>query len=412
MGYSILMALLSPWGVELDIDDGGSRLFTWPFRIFCALLGCSTLISVRSRPFPKTDWRMCLFLFFWGIYLLRAFYDLEIRTDMGATSYRRIQAWFFIIFSTGIPILGILKSIDLIDFKRISNWIFYVGGVALVLSLFSVQKTANASLSENLMRRENASAMLNTISFGHLGLSVAIVAFYRATAAQERLIKRILGIIIMLLGAYIMLRAGSRGPLLCAFVVAFFYLLSKGRYAPAGLALSGIFAGLCFAFLPQILVLINNISPAMASRLEATLYEGDSSGRDSLISEYWKEICDNPLTGGHLDLLGYSHNACFDGFLMFGIPLGWIIFALVVIGYFACYRILKRRPPDWWTALLAIQSLTACQTSGTFGGNGFVQCLWVVCIVWTSQAYQRNMRFHDFSLSPDRMNSTFSSRHN
>lgn len=344
MGYSIIMALLSPWGGGLNIEDGESRLFTWPFRIFSALLGCSTLISVRSRPFPKTDWRMCLFLFFWGIYLLRAFYDLEIRTDMGTTSYRRIQLWFFIIFSTGIPILGILKGIDLIDFKRVVNWIFYIGGIALVSSLFGIQQSATTSWNESDIRT-GASIMLNTISFGHLGLSVAIVAFYKMTDQCTRIFEKILAVCIMLLGAYVMLRAGSRGPLLCAFVVAFFYALSRSRYAAIGIFLAGAFGTLCFAFMKQILALIRMISPAMTTRVEATLYEGDSSGRDVLFSTYWQEICDNPLLGGHLDLIAYSHNACFDGLLMFGFFFGWIILVLVLIGYFSYYQILKRKIP-------------------------------------------------------------------
>lgn len=174
--------------------------------------------------------------------------------------------------------------------------------------------------------------------------------------------------------------------------MAFFYALSRSRYATVGVMLAGIFAGVVYLFFRQILDLLRAISPVMAERIASSVYEGDSSGRDTLFAEYWKEICDSPLTGVHLDLLGYTHNACYDGLLMFGFAFGWIILALALIGYLAYYRVLKMRMPNWWVALLAIQALTACQTSGTFGGNGFVQCLWVVCIVWTSSAFQKMHR--------------------
>lgn len=386
LGYSIAMALLSPIGVDLDVSSGENRLVTWPFRIFALLLGVATLISVRSRPMPKWDWRFGLFAFFWCIYLLRAFYDLEIRTDLQTPPYRLLQTRAFLIQCI-LSLVCLIKSVDLLDFRRIANWIFYIGGIALVASLFSIQKVADASWTGEISDRTNASAMLNTISFGHLGLSVAIVAFYKLSASGTRLAVRILGGAAILLGAYVVLRAGSRGPMLCAFVAALFYALSRSRYAVIGVFLSGVFAGVVYVFFPQILEIIRTISPVMADRISGSVYEGDSSGRDSLISEYWREICENPLTGGHLDMLGYSHNACFDGLLMFGFIFGWIILALVLIGYHAHYRILKEHRPHWWIALLGIQSLTAIQTSGTFGGNAFVQSLWVIGVVWTGATF-------------------------
>lgn len=394
LGYSIAMALLSPLGVDADISSGGNRFFTWPYRAFALAVGVWTLISVRSRPLPKADWRMVLFAFFWVLYLFRAFYDLEVRTDLVTERTMQpffgLQTWNSILFSTLVPILGILKSLDLIDFRRAANWIFYVGGVALFASLFSVQKVAAASWTGEISGRTNASAMLNTIAFGHLGLSVAAVSFYKlAGGGNTRFFVRILGVLLMLLGAYVVLRAGSRGPVLCAFVMAFFYALSRSRYSVLGVGLAGIFAGVVYFFMPQILKIIQGISPVMANRLELTFYEGDTSGRDNLFAYYWEQICDSPLTGVHLDLIGYTHNACYDGLMMFGFAFGWIILALALIGYAAYYRVLKLRMPNWWVALLAIQALTACQTSGTFGGNGFVQCLWVVCVVWTGAAHQR-----------------------
>lgn len=389
IGYPVVMALLSPMGVDLDISSGENRLITWPYRALALLIGIATLLAVRARPMPKFDWRLSLFLFFWVIYLVRAIYDLSFRSDLQtyktSQTYYQLQAWNSIIFSTLIPLIAIFKSIDIIDFRRISNWIFYIGSTALIASLFSIQKVADASWSGEITGRTNASAMLNTISFGHLGLSVAIVALYKTASTKVRFFERLLGIFVILLGGYIILKAGSRGPIFCAFIIMLFYAFSRSRYAFIGLFLGSIFAGSVYIFFEQTLNLINMISPAMAYRISLFVYEGDSSGRDSLITDYWREICENPITGVHLDILGYSHNACFDGLLMFGFIFGWIILVLVLIGYKSNYRLLKEGNTNWWIALLGIQSLTAIQTSGTFGANSFVQSLWIIACIWTSR---------------------------
>lgn len=404
LGYSLTMALLSPLGVDLDISSGENRLFTWPYRFLALLISGATLFSVRNKPIAKIDWRTFFFIIFYILYILRTFYDLELRDPSTFSSlaysankpYLRLWVYTSIFFGTIIPILGIIKSIDLIDFRQCLNWIFYIGGIALLCSLFSVQKVANASWTGEIAGRTNASAMLGTIWFGHLGLSIALVAFYKFLSKSSKLITKTVAILVLLLGVYVMLRAGSRGPILCLFIVTFFFALSRSRYAALGLFLAGIFATGIYIFTSQIIELIKIFSPALSNRLAVTIYEGDTSGRDVLIADCWSAICDSPLSGVHLDLLGYSHNACIDGFLMFGFLFGWIILLLVIIGYRAYYLVLKNKLNHWWVALLGIQSLTACQTSGTFGANSFVQCLWIVCVIWTTHAC-----FTDRGFKPD-----------
>lgn len=402
LGYSIVMALLSPLGISADISAGENRFFTWPFRAFAAGLGALTLLQVRNRPTPKLDWRMVVFIIFWILYLARAAWDLHVRDLRDLLSVAgyvganyKLRTWNFIIFGALVPILGIVKSIDIIDFRKAANWIWFVGGCSLFVALRSVQMVADAAWSDEAPGRANASAMLNTIAFGHLGVSVAIVAGYKLVSRHHaNLLQRVFSIVIILVGMFVMVRAGSRGPLLCTFAVCFFYALSRSRYVGLGVILAGIFAGAVFAFMNQILAVIKIFSPTLAGRVLATVEAGDTSGRFEAWQRAWDEACDNPLTGGHLDILGYAHNACLDGFMMFGLFAGWIILVLVLIDYFAAYRVLRMHVHDWWVALLAIQGVTAIQTSGCMGGNGFMQCTFLVCLIWTSRDYIRR-RAHE-----------------
>lgn len=398
VGYPVVMALLSPLGADVDTAYGENALYTWPYRIFATIIGVLTLLQVRSRPMPKMNAGLILLCVFWAFYLIRAFYDLEIQSfaDYSTLAWAaggenfKLKSWAYILAFTLLPLLGVLKGFDRIDFERAANWIWFVGGFSLIAAMVSVQRMADAVWTADAVAygRFGASKMLNTIALGHLGVSVAIVAVYKLTTKYKtNLLQRFFSIGVILVGTYIMLRAGSRGPVLCAFVAGFFYALSRSRYAALGIMMAAIFAGAALAFIRQILMVIRFFSETMSDRILRTIEEGDDGGRLELYKSIWSEICDHPIGGVQLDLLGYSHNACLDGFMMFGFLGGWIVFVLAIIAYVKAFRVLRLHLENWWLALLAIQAITSVQTSGMFGPNSFVQCTFVVCLIWTSREY-------------------------
>lgn len=388
LGYPIVMALLSPLGTGVDIAMGGNRLFTWTYRGGATIIFLLALAKVYNRPFPRFDWRMGLLAGFWALYLLRAFWDLQISTPItertiGDPNFR-FQAWSYILLFTLLPMVVTLKSVDLIDFRRVQDWIFYFGGLGLVCALMANHAVASASWAI-VEGRTNATEMLNTISYGQLGLTVAIVAVCRFLE-RKTLIRGVICGVGFLIGLYAMLQAGSRGPLLALFVVVLIYAFSRSRYAVIGVLGGGLVSLTVWLFMENVIGMIRGISPVMASRLEGTLVEGDMSGRDELYSSVWRECLDNPLTGFQLDFLGYSHNACLDGFMMFGLIFGWIVLMLVLLGYKAAYNALKLRLPIMWLALIAVQYITAAQTSGMFGPNATIQCSLIVLFLMTQKS--------------------------
>lgn len=388
LGYPIAMALLSPWGVNADLASGENRLFTWTYRGFSILVSLLALAKVHSRPIPRIDWRMGLLAGFWLLYLIRAFWDLQVSPPSSPFAWNfgpgiGFQAWSYILLFTLLPMVVTLKSVDLIDFRRVQDWIFYFGGVGLVCALAANYATSSASWAI-IEGRTNATAMLNTISYGHLGLTVAIVAVCRFLE-RKTLIRGVVCGVGFLIGLYAMLQAGSRGPLLALFVVVLIYAFSRSRYATIGMLGGGLVSFVIWLFMENLVEMIRGISPVMASRLEITLQEGNMSGRDELFSSVWQECLNNPITGFQLDFLGYSHNACLDGFMMFGLIFGWIVLMLVLLGYKAAYDVLKRGLPIMWLALIAAQYITAVQTSGMFGPNATIQCSLIALFVITSR---------------------------
>lgn len=119
-----------------------------------------------------------------------------------------------------------------------------------------------------------------------------------------------------------------------------------------------------------------------------TLEYGHSSGRDYLMKSVIDKILENPLFGVQTDQLGYSHNAILDGFMMFGIGAGWIVFVLYLTAYVDAYKVIKLKIKNYWVALLAIQYFTATQTSFSLGGN--CQVLLFMLIVYAVSYQLKN----------------------
>lgn len=389
LGYPIAMALLAPLGVDIDIAQGGNVFFTYPYRFFSVTIAVLALFVGGEKTRPGLGFNGFVFALFWIMYLLRAIYDLVIRSspDPLAWNYKvgiEFQAWSYILFFTLLPVLALLRSFWHVNLRLVLNWIVYIGGIALVCSLWAVHIQKELLLPGEELYRVGATKMLNTIMFGQLGLSVAICAFLKQ---KDGLCgwHRVLCLLITGLGVYVLLVAGSRGPVLAMLVVVFILFLSISRNLFfLGVGLSSLFAFLLYIGKTLWLSWLGVYFPVMASRIEATLSSGDTSGRDELFSTVWDGVLGSPLTGTHLDFLGNSHNAILDGFMMFGLLGGWVVLVLIVCAFFRAYRFVSLFPKERWMAFLLIQSLVAMQVSDGLGTNGCMQALFLMVILYES----------------------------
>ncbi len=384
VGYPVAMSLLAPF--SLNIEVGENIYFTYPFRIFQVLVAIIALFVSRSARAPKFDYRLMLLGLFWVLYLLRAFWDLQVRSTPSPLAWNNkygieFQAWCYILLFSFLPLFSTLKGFYLIDFQKVLKWILILGGLSLVTSLFAVSKQSEILTTEEY--RVGASKMLNTISYGNIGLTICACAAVRMFALKSNLTQKLCFSLLAFLGIYVMLRAGSRGPLLALFCMVFMWSITRGRYLALGITFSGILLLGIYYFFEEILKFISTIAPVIAHRVEATLWEGDTSGRDSLFSSVWNESLKNPLFGFQLDFLGNSHNIILDGFMMFGFIFGWIVFILVLMGLNSSFKIMKYNKSLTWLALLLVQQLVLGQTSYMFGPDSATQCLLLVGFIFT-----------------------------
>ncbi len=392
-GYPIFAAIISIFvGDASFLTD--SSIYTWPYRGASVVFFFISLFFVKRNAI-KMNWKIALLFVFLIMHFFRTFYDIEVRDISefrgSLLAWRidvsRFRTWNYVILLTALPLFAVYRTFYNADFSRILNWIIVLSSIGLIVSIARMELYGISIYGDDSVARVNATDLLNTISYGHLGGSLAILSLYQLVSNKRKAFP-VLYIATFLLGVFVLLRAGSRGPIFSISVVLFMWWCARSRYAFIALFVFSAFAGCVYFFRETIFNLIMKISPVLVTRINMTLEYGHSSGRDYLMKSVIDKILENPLFGVQTDQLGYSHNAILDGFMMFGIGAGWIVFVLYLTAYVDAYKVIKLKIKNYWVALLAIQYFTATQTSFSLGGN--CQVLLFMLIVYAVSYQLKN----------------------
>lgn len=363
VGYGFFTSLFLP--VSSDIENV-SRSVTIPYRAFALFISLLVIFLNLRTKVKKPSITLQLFLFYWGALLVRIFYDLYIRSDVflvGAS-----QIWFY-IFGMVIPaMISIMISYKNININRAFLWIYISIGLIIILSLFN-----NSSFfidSQEIMNREGGNLAFNAISFGHLGTTGVLLSIFALTQLNLSFIKKIISITVLLLSLFAMIRSASRSPIIALFGVILFWLFAQGnkRIWSLLIVISVIIS--IVTFINPILDFIGNISPVMEHRLRISIFEGDSSGRDSIFKDAIKAFLDSPIIGKQFGLFdgnggyGYSHNIILDSLMGLGIFGGLIIIFILWKAIKKSYTFIQTKNPNYWVFLILLQQIILVMFSG------------------------------------------------
>jgi len=367
VGFQLVTSALLP---SMSENESITYSVTIPYRALT--LGIFFLIIILNiRKFPKSiPSALLIFLFFWVAWIIRMFYDIFICPviNISGTS----QLWLY-AFGICLPaIFSIILSYNYIDLEKAFWWILYLCALILVLILYSNQ---TLQLSSNEIKgRINANVAISSISFGHLGAMSILLGLFSLIKQKLSLIKKMVSIILIFLGVFCMLRAGSRSPILALFVVLLFWLFSRKNFLWGILLLIVVFV-LIIIFMDPILNFMGNISPIIESRLREAIYLGNSSGRDTYYSKAFEAFLDSPLIGKQFAIFfpdgnfDYSHNIILDALMGLGIVGGIMVVYILSAALIKSYHLIKSDDPHFWICLLLIQQILFNMLSGAFYYN-------------------------------------------
>lgn len=357
-GYSFFTTMFLPVGGDVE---NVSQFITIPYRAFILLISL-ILILLNIRNKIKLDGSTKLLLFFWLIYMIRIYFDLELR-DNYFTDASKFLYYTFTLFVCFIPLLSLLLTTRHINFHKVAVYSLVLLIISMILPILTNTVVDEARVGGNVA--------LNPISYGEVGAKSIIFSLYFFFGTKLNKFYKFVLVGVILLGLITIGRSASRGPLLGSILVAMFYFFSRQKHPAVRVAIV-LFTLLIFiVFQSYFIDLIGIFSPTLQTRLEASIYEGDNSDRDVLFKMGIEQFMNNPFFGDYFVLYPESgkginsHNIIIDSFMGLGI-FGVIFLILMLKGLFTAFKILKGNFNNMWIALLLVFQLFGAMVSSAF----------------------------------------------
>ena len=367
IGYPLVTTIFLSNGSEHDVTV--SRLVTVPYRAF--VLGLSlTLIAMNWKRRIRLNLPLKLYFLFWFFLSIRIVYDLLIRTDIIIDPSVIQNQFLYSYLVCLLPAIAIFRGGKAIDYDLALKLI--IGGMFLMIPFLAINSpdlfsTVNAE-------RAWGNIALNPISLGVTGVAMAVLGLF-VMARTGWGWRRWLGLVLMVAGVFIILRSGSRGPLVAFVASILFYVIARLDNPIWGVLMS-------IAMLVSVLMsdyifeLIGRISPVMASRMtlsgNVSQFEEFTNSRSALFSQAINRFVNHPLIGDTYALVSpdgsiiYSHNMVLDAFMALGLFGGCLFVIILLFAIRNAFLLIRYQHRFWWIGLLCICYLVKHLFSGCF----------------------------------------------
>jgi O-antigen ligase len=368
VGYQFATNLAMPF-YGIDVESATNQV-TIPYRLFTIAIATIVIVqSFRKQKVILKQNRTTKFLMvFWFLLLLRLFYDLQIRTDIFIQQAEAFRIWPYVLLLCLYCGFSVAISYKKIDMHLAFRFTAFALTISLILSL--VYNPLLLANSIEIDTRLEGNAALKTIVFGQMGLSAVIIGACMMYSERSIFLKYIIPIFLIIFGALISLRSGSRGPLISFFAIVVFAIIAYSKKPLVGFMAVFLFIGLIVAFSQYILTLIERIAPVLAERL---MYTTTNEDRTVLYQEAWERFVYNPFFGDRFAIIYpdgsyiYSHNMILDALMGMGFFGGIIFLAMYFSVTIDAYKLIKYDKKKYmWIVFILIQQMAAGMVSGAF----------------------------------------------
>lgn len=382
VGYPLVTTIFLPSMNEVDMDSSLnviSRAVTLPYRLIILAMSVYLILFYNWSKI-KLSISMKMYIVFWMLLLIRMFYDIFVRTDLGISHSDAVDTWTYAFAICLIPSIAIIRSFGSIDFHLAFRLLFI--GYLLLIPLYAINNPALFSMTITSSMRMSGNVALNTIAFGHTGVTIALLSLYAWQHSKSKW--SIVFLISLLLGIMIALRSGSRGPFVALIVCFVLYYLSPKKNALVSFVGFLFIATFIYLLKDSVFSFLSEIAPVLSERMTSSDSVQDlSNGRTNLYAIALNGFFENPIFGSFFAIvmdggtLYYSHNAVLDAFMGLGIIGGILFVAIYVSAFKKCIFLIKSRNTIYWLSLLVMQQLIA----SLFSGNFYKSDVLNVCLV-------------------------------
>lgn len=369
VGFDLFTSLISIFIPEIAIQ---SQIYTIPYRAFT--LGLSLiiiLITIHKK--INSNFGFSLLVFYLIAFTIRLLYDYMIRTDINLIHDQKIQI-LLLYFQMLITVVSIAKSYKYIDLANAFKWIYLGFSIVILINYFTVHEF---SLNTRIEDHQVAAGVRNTINTGYLAATYLLMSvfFYKKEDFPKYL--KMASVPVTLLATIILLRTGSRGPLLSVFVAITLYLVLQKRNILLVIMTSFVFILAYIFFFNDILKAISHISPVMTNRIQYTIDSGGQETRTLFFAKGIEAFFHNPIFGSQAMLYRngqfatYPHQLIIEAFMATGILGGA---SMLIIFYLLIKKVilnLKNHIKNYWVELILIIYIVRGMTAGSMFGMDY-----------------------------------------
>lgn len=332
-----------------------------------------------------------LLYIFWSLLILRFVYDMYFRPDVSVLPAICTKTWSYMVVLTIIPMISVSLSIKQIDFKQAFKWITILFSVAVLIAFFRNYYYDTDDIEE-LSRISLAG--LSSIGSGQLALTAIILSscyLLNEWKKQHSVLTLLLFAIIAIVGTIVMLRTGSRGPLLALVGVGGMLAIAKTNRPMIWIIFLIVFVLFFNQIVDLLLHGINVIAPNLYSRF---MSKAESGGQFENRMFYYNSAIDafrdNPIIGKQFAIylpereMIYSHNILLDSIMQLGIIGGSLMLVIIIETLRLSYRLIRSSSCVTWICLLFVQQLFYLMLSSSFYLTPLFSIIIVLLFKWDS----------------------------
>lgn len=373
IGYQLMAVLFS----EQLAVEGHSQVITIPYRAFTLIVAILVII-LNWRTHIKYPQHLKVFLALWALVVLRFVLDMMFLPVGTLNSSVETQLVLYMVGITIIPMIATIKSYRVINYKLLFLILYLVSSFICCYLYFTVDE----------MRIANGDRFslpgLNSISVGYCGLINILLSLYILVYANTKLLYKLGAAFIIVIGFLIMLRSGSRGPLLSLVFSLVIFVGSRSKNPIRSFIIMIVFVFILYHLISIIGGYIENIAPVLSRRLNSD--KGQLVDRMPLYNYALNCFYENPFWGSqfaiyHNGNYSYAHNIFLDCMMQWGI-IGLLLITYVYKEALAIiFKFLRYTPLIAWLGFILLRSMTELLVSGSLYVNPDFTIILVLCML-------------------------------
>lgn len=340
-------------------------------RFYSAFSAFKTKEIVINIPFTT------LFIIYTGFVLYQTFYSNIIPSDqcLGIDDLPAFIRSSFIILILSLLPYHLSKYLDFVKFAKWTVILILLFVIIYSIRIGFVWYTLAYGLSRAEAEQIMPAGFIGGLAMnGFVGLMMCCNLYLYDKWTKSKFWNYLIFISLLIIGLVLQAMLVERGPIL--FFAATFLIMftAKGIFSPKFCVVISVVVFLFVIFSGDILLLLNNIFPAISDKF--TDFSGSGRyGDDSITSISIDKILEHPFFGFHCRMTDdrwfgtYPHNIILELLMTVGVFISIPIFYYLYKALIHCYQLIKYDRPEALFAIIFLYRFLCLMTSGTIVAN-------------------------------------------